>query len=265
MKNFVKEKLRSGETVIGTWCTLPSPAVTNVLAVAGLDYVILDMEHGPITFETAEDMVRAAEVGGCSPIIRPSSATESDILRSLETGAHGVIVPQIQNANDVRSIVAAAKYAPDGTRGHSPFTRAGGYTRHGVQERLTIANRETLVALIIEGMEGLENLESILDAGAGSVDLVYFGPYDLSHSLGYPGDVRHPKVLEAIRDCVEIAGRSGVALGSLANDFDDIDLLKSAGLRFIAFQGECSILLERVGEIVEASRKDPDASATGER
>ena len=242
--------------MVGTWCVLPSPAVTNILAEAGMDYVILDMEHGPITFETAEDMVRAAELGGCSPIVRPSSREESDILRALEIGAHGIIVPNIQNADHVRSVINAAKYAPIGARGHSPFTRAGGYTRRAVPERLKAANRETLVALIVEGVEGLDSLDSILEAGQDNIDVVYFGPYDLSHSMGHPGDVRHPEVVEAIRDCVERAGRSGVALGSLANDFDDVALLKSAGLGFIAFQGECSILLERVQEIVEACKED---------
>lgn len=264
MKNFLKEKLGSGDTVVGTWCTLPSPAVTNVLALGGMDYVILDMEHGPITFETAEEMVRAAEVAGCSPIIRPSSAAGSEILRALETGAHGIIVPQVQSADDVRSIISAAKYAPIGARGHSPFTRAGGYSRHDVQERLRAANRETMVALIVEGVDGLNNLSSILDVSAENIDLVYFGPYDLSQSLGHPGNVRHPEVIEAIGECVKEASRFGIALGSLANDFDDVALLRSAGLRFIAFQGECSILLERVAEIVNISKEDRNASIINE-
>ena len=120
-----RERLAAGEVVVGTWSVIPSSWVAEVLAVAGLDFIIVDMEHGPSGFDVAAEMVRAAQLHGCAPLVRVPSLDESAILRALDLGPAGVVIPQVQSSEDVRRVIEYSKYPPIGQRGHSPFTRSG--------------------------------------------------------------------------------------------------------------------------------------------
>ena len=111
-KNKLKEKLINGETVIGTWSSLSSPNIINVLGTTGLDFVVIDMEHGSMSFETVENMVRAAEATDISPIVRTWDDNSQTLLRALETGPHSVMVPHVKTAEDANCIVKACKYFP---------------------------------------------------------------------------------------------------------------------------------------------------------
>ena len=126
--NELRAKMANGETAIGTFCILPSATVVEALGVAGLDFVILDTEHGPLTIETCEDLARGAECGGAASIVRVGDNRPELILRALDIGAGGVQVPQVGSLAEAQATVRAAKYAPKGERGVSIFTRAGGYT-----------------------------------------------------------------------------------------------------------------------------------------
>ena len=151
----LKTRLKKGDVVIGPWCTIASASVINVLAAAGLDFVIIDMEHGPHSFQTAEDMIRAAEVENCTPLIRVARNDEALTLQALDIGAHGVIIPHIESPEDAESAISHAKYYPLGRRGFSPFTRAGGYSLHDVTNHSRIQNEQTLVIFVLEGKEGI--------------------------------------------------------------------------------------------------------------
>jgi len=199
-KNQLKRKIAHGDYVIGTWCTLPSPSVINVLGASGLDFVIIDMEHGPTDFVTAEDMIRSAESEECSPLIRVPSNNESDILRALDIGAHGIIVPNIESVDDREKAVSYIKYPPSGIRGFSPYTRAGNYSN--LDSNYTAKeNKETMTVLIVEGIEGLKNLEGIINDP--QIDVIYIGTYDLSQAIGKPGKVNHIQVKEELEECVK--------------------------------------------------------------
>lgn len=250
--NTLKERLRRGEAVLGTWCVMPSSSVANVIAVVGFDFVIIDMEHGPTSFEKAEDMVRAAEVGDCTPLIRVPCNQDWLILRALETGGHGVVVPQVITQDDARAAMNAMKYHPDGTRGFSPFTRAGGYTARGVEALAASANTKTLSVLLVEGVEGIGNLDSILDVP--NIDVIYLGTYDLSQSAGHPGQPNHPEVLAYVDKCVRHIRDRGVATGSLAQSQDDVERLCSLGVQFIAYLADCALLHEACREVRDRFR-----------
>ena len=141
-KNTLKEKLSNGKTVIGTWSSLSSPNVINVLGTTELDFVVIDMEHGSMSFETAENMVRAAEATDISPIIRTWDDDEQILLRTLETGTQSIMVPHVKTAEDAEKIAKSCKYFPDGNRGLSPYTRVHDFTHEGIRESLQKENQE---------------------------------------------------------------------------------------------------------------------------
>ena len=241
-KNILKEKLKNGQTVIGTWSSLSSPNVINVLGTAGLDFVVIDMEHGSMSFETAENMVRAAEASGISPIIRTWDDDGQTLLRTLETGTQSVMVPHVKTAADANRIAKACKYFPEGNRGLSPYTRIHDFTHEGIDESLKKANQETLCGILVEGKEGLANLEDIVQVDG--IDLIYLGLFDICQSVGLPGQVNHPDVLAEVERCQKIISSNGIAPGSMATDLDYVKMLKEKKYQFIAYLNDAAGLRE---------------------
>jgi len=244
--NFLKQKLSAGKTVVGTWSVIPSPTVSNILAKAGLDFIVIDGEHGPIGLETAENMIRACELEGCSPLFRVGDNNENLILRALEIGAHGVVIPQILNKMNAESAVNAVKYHPRGHRGYSPFTRAGSFSP--VEEHATISNSNTMTMFIVEGEEGITNLDGILEVE--DIDIIYIGPYDLSQSVGCPGDITNPKVLRLMNQCCEKIVDRGLVAGSFVKDGEYAKMLIDNGVKFLAYRADCDIILNSTRDII---------------
>ena len=132
-KNKLKEKLNNGKKVIGTWSSLSSANVINVLGSTNLDFAVIDMEHGSMSFETVENMVRAAEASDLSPIIRTWDDKGQTLIRALETGAQSIMVPHISNAEDAEKVASICKYFPEGSRGLSPYTRVHDFTHQNIE------------------------------------------------------------------------------------------------------------------------------------
>lgn len=238
--NRVKRELAGGGRVFGTWSNLSSPTAANVAAHGGVDFVILDLEHGPTGLETVEHQVYAAEAGGATAIVRLGEVDAAAILRVLDLGAQSLLVSHVATPAEAAAVVSAARYAPDGDRGLSPFTRHHGYSDEGLPEKLRQANEETFVGVLVEGEEGLNNLAAI--AATPGLDLVYLGVYDLSQVVGAPGDLRHPRVVEAVRDAVATVEAAGPAVGSVAPDREYLELLATAGVRFLSYRVDSAIL-----------------------
>ena len=195
--NRMKSLLLSGKPAFGVSIMIPSPQIVEIVGRFGFDWVLIDLEHGAISLETAEELVRAAESVGLTPIARPRENTAADILQLMDRGAMGVQVPHVNTAEDARRAVAAVKYHPLGTRGLGGGTRAADY---GLGEPfdtyVETANRETLVCVQIEEEEGVGNVDAICQVEG--VDVVFVGPSDLSQSMGFPGNPGAPEVREAI-------------------------------------------------------------------
>lgn len=245
METPLKSKLKSGKTVLGTWCEIPSPEFINVLAKAGLDFVITDMEHGAIDYETAGKMVMAAEVEGCSSIIRVPQNTESAILRALEVKPEGVIVPHIENASDRKKVINSIKFAPVGNRSLNPYVRAGGY-----KSRLNFTKEEntrTLSAILVESQEGIKNIESILDDK--NLDLVYLGNYDISVALNCPGDTGNPKVIDTLKRLTKIVTGKKKIAGTMFHNKEELNLFKSFGIQFLCYKVDTSIVFDEIEKI----------------
>lgn len=252
-KNKLKEKLITGKKVFGTWSMLPSSGVANVISQTGLDFIIIDMEHGPMSFETMENMVRAAELEGCQPIIRICDKAESTILRALEIGSQAIMVPHVSTVEETQAIVKASRYSPQGERGLSPYTRVHDYWHENLPESLKQANENTLVGILVEGEEGIANLEKI--AKVDGIDLIYLGIYDISQSVGLPGELNHEKVIEMQKKCVQIIQSNGKAAGSFARDYDYVKLLQENGFQFIAYLVDCAVLKTSYREAIDFFNK----------
>ena len=189
----LKNRLANGDTLIGTILSMPSPETSELMALAGFDWLFIDLEHGPMGFLEAQRMIQATQ-GKCASLVRVPENTEVAMKKALDIGAEGIIAPRVNTAEEAASIVAYSKYAPDGQRGVGA-TRAHGY---GIQfqEYVENANAQTLVVVQIEHIEGVNQIDSIV--AVEGVDVIFVGPYDLSASMGLIGEVAHPDVLAAI-------------------------------------------------------------------
>ncbi len=232
MEYSVIEKMKNGKTVFGTWCMLPSSVVVDVIAQTGVDFVIMDLEHGSLSWETAEDMVRAAQLHQCQAIIRIGDDQENTILHALETGAEAIMVPHVSTASAAERIVDAARYSPKGKRGLSPYTRCHGYTHQNLGASMEHHSSKTLIGVLVEGKEGINNLSEI--AKVKGIDLIYLGMYDISQSVGLAGQLEHPKVLEQLDICLDKILNKNKFAGTFSRDIDSSIKYKEKGFQFVA-------------------------------
>ncbi len=195
---------------LGTWSQIASAEVVDILGAAGLDFTIIDCEHGAFGIETAENLIRACDANGLVPVVRAPGPDPVFIGRALDAGASAVVVPQIASAEQARAMVAAGRFAPAGTRGACPCVRAGGHFITDWRGYVGEQARGTGVIALVETAQGLENINEIC-ATEGLIALL-IGPFDLSVSLGFEGDYRHRDVQEAILRMVAAAQSSGLAI-----------------------------------------------------
>jgi 4-hydroxy-2-oxoheptanedioate aldolase len=212
-RNAVKLAIADGKMALGIGVQTNSPDMVEMAAAAGFDFVYLDFEHGSFGFDSAIHLIRAAEASGITPLVRVPDHTPSFIMRVLDAGAMGVIVPNVKSAAEAQSVVSAAKYAWNsnrGSRGACPGTRA---TWHQVQDwaDFSIANnKETSVWLLLESPEALQVLDEILKVPG--IDAIMLGPFDLAHALGLPGQTTHKLVIDACREISTKARDSGIEI-----------------------------------------------------
>jgi 2-keto-3-deoxy-L-rhamnonate aldolase RhmA len=250
-----KQRLAAGEAVIGTCATVPAPALVDVLGHAGADFCMIDTEHGALDAETVTQLVMIADGAGVAPIVRVGDNDERLILRALDVGATGVQVPQINTIDDARKVIRAAKYAPLGERGLSTFTRAGNYFKDGSPNHTQRQNDETLVIAHIEGKQGLDNLDEILTLEG--IDVYFLGPYDISQSLGVPGEVRSPVVEQALVSATQKARAAGRSVGSFAKDPEMARWMLDLGIQYMLYGVDTTLYLEACERFVGELRRNP--------
>ena|GEM_PF-79407 len=206
MREF-RTKLASGKFCLGAGITLADPVVTEALGPK-VDFFWMDLEHSPLSLETLTSHLIAARSVGVPALVRVPASEPWFIKRVIDSGAPGVIIPQIRNAAEVRRVVDACRYHPDGDRGYGP-RRASNYGYD--KGYLEAVNRDLFVAVQIEHREAMAELDAI--AGTSGLDSLVLGPFDLSLSMGMPGQVSHPEIRTAIRRVVETARRLGLFVG----------------------------------------------------
>ncbi|MGB5270277.1 HpcH/HpaI aldolase family protein [Eudoraea sp.] len=239
--NILKKALEEGKTVFGPFCKMLDPTVVELAALAGFDFVIIDMEHGPYSIETVQQMVRAAEARGISAVVRVPENSETSILRVLDIGARSVQVPQISTAEDAAKVVSSSLFYPKGERGMCRYVRAGEYTAIEKEEHFGKSNESILTIIHIEGVAGLENLPTILTYDG--IDVIFLGPYDLSQSCGVPGQVHHEKVVKRMEEAVALARKSGKVVGTFVESVEDAKKWEKIGVQYISYAVDTGLIL----------------------
>ncbi len=238
--DLFRRRIHAGEVLLGIFAAIPNCEVVEIIGGTGFDFVVLDGEHGPMALKLLEEMVRSAEVSKMASLIRVADNRPVLIASALDRGANGVPIPHISNAEAAEAAVWAAKFTPEGGRGLNPFVRAGDYFTVPTAEFCARSNEAVVVALQVEGREGVKNLESIV--AVPGFDIVFVGPFDLSQSLGVPGEVRHPDVVQAVRDAVDMAGHHGKVVGTYANAIEDARFWVQQGVRVMFYQTDTGLL-----------------------
>ena len=229
--NSLKTKLYRGDPALGVFCNIPSPGLVELLGWLGYDFVILDAEHGPPSIETVEHLNRAAESSGTISIARIAVNLPQNILRYLDSGCLGIQIPMVSTREEAETVIAAAKYPPLGRRGLAAVRAAEFGITKPLQEYVIQANKETLVTVQIETVDAIDNLDAILEVP--EIDVIFFGPTDLSTSMGYSGQPTHPKVVEMISQVGKRSMQAGKIVGTIARTPTEYAKWRSEGFQYL--------------------------------
>jgi len=240
---LLKQRLQNKELTIGSWITIGNSTIAEILANAEYDWLVVDLEHTTISLEQAGELIRTIELSGVSSLVRLTSNNEDQIKRVMDAGAQGIVVPMVKSVEDARLAVAATRYPPLGIRGVG-LARAQGYGSF-FQKYLSWQSdidSGPVVIVQIEHVDAVANLEKILNVEG--VDAFIIGPYDLSCSMGIPGEFDHPKFKQIIENIIEI-GRKTSAVSGIHIVEPDIKKLSEAikaGHKFIAYSVDIRML-----------------------
>jgi len=242
----LKKKLKNNQLTIGSWITLPDPAIAEIMANAGFDWLTVDMEHSAITLPEAQNLIRIIKLAGSAPLVRVGKNDPSLIKRVMDAGADGVIVPMVNSEADAIKAVNAVKYPPLGTRGVG-LARAQGYGLEFEKYKQWLA-RESVVIVQIEHIEAIGNLEEILSVKG--VDGSLIGPYDLSASLGYPGEFYKRKVKNAVKKYTEVCRklRKPAGIHAIPPYAEKLNAEIKKRFKFVAFSLDTLFLGKKVND-----------------
>lgn len=229
----LKQKLKNNELTIGSWIMMGSPMSVEVMALAGFEWLVVDIEHTSIDLPTAENLIRTIQSHGINALVRVSKNEEVVIKRILDMGADGIIVPMVCSKEDAIAAVNFTKYPPVGTRGVGLY-RASGYGTTFEQYKKWV-NEELVIIAQIEHIDGVNNLDEILEVEG--IDATIIGPYDLSGSLGFPGEFEKEKVRESIQKVLDKCKAKNFPSGFHVVDTnpDALKLKIDQGCTFLAY------------------------------
>ncbi|MDR7419370.1 MAG: aldolase/citrate lyase family protein [Armatimonadota bacterium] len=256
--NPLKMRLQQGLPAVGHWISMPSASVAEILATHGPDWLLVDTEHGPITWDTLEDILRALKGTDIPPLARVRANDASIIKQVLDRGVYGVLVPLVNTAEEARAAVAACKYPPEGMRGVAG-TRVTGYGRT-LPDYFERWNSQVVVGVQIETTEALANVEKI--AAVPGVDILFIGPNDLSASLGLFRQYDHPEFTRAVDRILKAAQAHRVAAGYMCFGPEEVLQKIDQGFRFLAAGSDARLLsgamaatYQKIREGIEARLK----------
>jgi 2-keto-3-deoxy-L-rhamnonate aldolase RhmA len=222
----LRARARAGETLLGCFLTWPVAGVVELAALAGFDFILIDVEHGFFSIESVASTILACDGAGIAPLVRPPSALSDQVGRYLDVGAAGTLLPRVESVAMARSAIEALKFAPLGRRGLGGV-RANRYATEPLADFVRRSNDETLVAVQIERKGALAELPGLADEPA--VDVLFVGPNDLSQALGTPGETSTKEFGEALVRVASEAARAGKAAGIMVGRREDIPRFAELG------------------------------------
>lgn len=240
MGTNLKENLQQGKLCLGTWITLGHTAIAEIFASAGFDWLVIDLEHSTISIEQAGELIRTIDLAGAAPLVRLTSNDINQIKRVMDAGASGIVVPNVSSPKEAKDAVAATRYAPLGRRGVG-LARAQRYGS-GFREYLDWQKDGPVVIVQIEHQLALDHLEDIF--AVPGVDGFIIGPYDLSCSMGMPGDFDRPEFVAAMQRILKAGLKAGCPAGLHIVEPDHVRLRQviDEGYRFIAYSVDIRML-----------------------
>lgn len=250
-ENKLKRMMKNGKTAFGTFAMIDSPELVEILGISGFDFIVIDAEHGPNSVESSQNLIRSAQLRNMSPVVRVTENSRTMILRLLDVGACGIQVPQINSKEEALAVVDAAKYFPLGSRGVA-LTRSADFGNVKALDYFTEANEETMVVVQCENVKGLEVLEEI--AAVPCVDVIFLGPFDMSQSLGVPGEVYHPEVEKAAERVLDVCGKSGKTAGIFVLDGEQARRRAQQGFKYITINLDAALIGNACRRELESAR-----------
>jgi len=248
----LRARLKADQVILNLSLSFYSPSLVEILGYSDVDTIFLDAEHGPFNEAQCEDLVRTADLAGKPVLIRVPNNEDHVILRYLDIGTTGLIIPRVTTADDARRAVAAVKYGPQGHRSFASPRAASYGLRESSTDYIARANRETVVIGLFEDIRGLENLPEIL--AVEGLDALIIGPYDLSFSMGHPAQPGHPEVQRVIDQVIAACRAAGKATGLPAGDATVARQHVERGCRIISLSF-ASFLVNATRDFSERIRK----------
>ncbi len=247
LANAVKARLKQNQAAVGTlldqfW----SPVTVRLLANAGFDFLFLDTEHASPDNAELINVIQACRMSGITPIVRPIDKEYPLIARVLDMGAQGIIMPRVESPEQAAQIVRFAKFPPDGVRGFGTFMPLD-YESVGLDEAIPFLNEQTLIVVQIETAAAVERVDDIL--AVEGIDVAFVGPFDLSTSLGVPGQVMHPQVIAAVEKVIGAAQAQDIAVGVFYQTPEDLAFWHARGARFLTCQTVSGMFRRRAAEV----------------
>jgi 4-hydroxy-2-oxoheptanedioate aldolase len=244
--NQFKDKLE--KNVIGVFSKTTDSSIVEVFGLSGFNFIILDNEHGYTNYETLKNHIRAAELSNLVPIIRVANDNPENISKSLDIGAYGIQVPNINSKEQVEQVIKAAKFHPTGDRGVCKYVRAAEFKNIEKKDYFRLAN-DTLIIIQVEGKEGVRNIDDILNVKG--IDVLFIGPYDLSQSLGVPGEIMHEKVIKTMNAIINKAKLKEVKIGVFCDDIETAIMWKKAGVNYISYSVDYGIIMDESKNLIK--------------
>tara|TARA_A100001011_G_scaffold394757_1_gene487920 strand:+ start:1689 stop:2417 length:729 start_codon:yes stop_codon:yes gene_type:complete len=238
------------QLLIGTFSLNTCPNITEIISKL-LDYVIIDREHGPHSFNSTNILNKIIKKN-CLSLIRASHLDKIEIQRCLDLNPDGILIPQISSYDDAKLAISSSYYSPKGDRGVSPYTAAFEYNHNNSDNKKKMINKKLFIGLLIEGREGLISLEKICANFSNEISLIYFGLYDFTSSLNLKPNWQDPKVKKAVKKIIKICKKKKIKVGSIARNFQEIKFLKKMGITFICYQNDTGIIHEVFNQIKKA-------------
>jgi 2-keto-3-deoxy-L-rhamnonate aldolase RhmA len=237
-ENAIKRTLEAGGTVLGMMCAeFSTTGISRVVDAAAADFVLFDMEHTGWSIETIKGLLAASRGSRCTPLVRVSTLERHLISRPLDLGALGVMVPMVESAEQARRIVDLARFPPQGSRGVGVYY-PDEIESTGLPDTLEHMNANQFLIAQIETVAGVEHAAEII--AVDGIDILWIGHFDLTTSLGVPGQFGHPLHVEAVDRVFAAANAVGKPVGTMANDVDDAGALLARGYRAVMF---CDVML----------------------
>lgn len=248
-KSRIKQSLKAGAVVYGTFVKSTDPAVIEILGHIGFDFVIIDNEHIGMSKQTLTSLIRAAQLVGIEPIVRVRSKNVQEILQTLDAGAQGIQVPNIDTKDDMREVSDAVYFAPRGKRGFATTSRAAQYGISDIDEYVKEVEDQLVIITHCETVESVDTLEDQIALKAH--DAFFIGPMDMSQSAGVIGHPEDPKVEQVITRAIETCRKYKVPFGTVVGSKEALQRYIGLGMQYAVLKSDFGFLIDGAKRMLE--------------